>query len=205
MIIDRKIRKSLCLTFQSDDNRSMQVSATDIPDVKLIAPKKFGDHRGFFSEVFNQASLVAAGIDHNWVQDNHSLSVAPGVVRALHYQLPPMAQAKLVRVVKGKILDIAVDIRRSSPTFGKHVAAELSADNWLQMYVPAGFAHGFVTLEPNTEVVYKVSELYSPAHERGILWNDPALGIKWSIDPDEATLSDRDKKHPTFANAKDLF
>ena len=183
----------------------MRVTNLEIPDVKLISPKKFGDHRGFFSEVFNQSALQEAGINHQWVQDNHSLSVSPGVVRALHYQLPPMAQAKLVRVVKGKILDIAVDIRRSSPTFGKHVAAELSADNWQQMYVPAGFAHGFVTLEPNTEVVYKVSELYSPAHERGILWNDPALGIQWTINPEEATLSDRDKKNPTFANAKDLF
>lgn len=183
----------------------MRVTDLDIPDVKLVTPKKFGDHRGFFSEVFNQHVLKDAGIDHEWVQDNHSLSVAPGVVRALHYQLPPMAQAKLVRVVRGRILDVAVDIRRGSPTFGRHVAYELSSENWQQMYVPMGFAHGFVTLDPNTEVVYKVSALYSPAHERGILWNDPALGIEWNLSPEAATLSDRDTKHPTLANAKDLF
>lgn len=183
----------------------MQVLPTEIPDVKLISPKKFGDHRGFFSEVFNQSALAEAGINHQWVQDNHSLSVQPGVVRALHYQLPPMAQAKLVRVIRGRIWDVAVDIRRSSPTFGKHVAHELSAENWRQMYVPVGFAHGFVTLEPNTEVVYKVSSYYSPTHERGIIWSDPALGIKWNVSPEEATLSDRDTKHPTLANAKDLF
>lgn len=183
----------------------MRVTDLEIPDVKLITPKKFGDPRGFFSEVFNQATLREAGIVHDWVQDNHSLSVSPGVVRALHYQLPPMAQAKLVRVVRGRILDVAVDIRRSSATFGKHVAVELSADNWLQMYVPAGFAHGFVTLEANTEVVYKVSSLYSPPHERGIIWNDPALGIPWGISPEAATLSDRDTRHPTLANARDLF
>lgn len=183
----------------------MRVMPLDIPDVKLITPKKFGDHRGFFSEVFNANVLKEAGIDHIWVQDNHSLSVASGVVRALHYQLPPMAQAKLVRVVRGRILDVAVDVRRSSPTFGKHVTAELSAENWQQMYVPVGFAHGFVTLEPNTEVVYKVSNLYSPPHERGIIWNDPALGIQWGVDPTKATLSDRDTKHPTLATATDLF
>ena len=183
----------------------MQVLPTEIPDVKVIVPKKFGDHRGFFSEVFNYAALREAGIEQQWVQDNHSLSVSPGVVRALHYQLPPIAQAKLVRVVRGRAWDVAVDIRRSSPTFGKHVAVELSAENWKQMYVPVGFAHGFVTLEPNTEVIYKVSAPYSPPHERGILWNDPALGIKWPINPETATLSERDTKHPTLANAKDLF
>ena len=183
----------------------MRVTNLDIPDVKLITPRKFGDHRGFFSEVFNQAVLQEAGIDHNWVQDNHSLSASAGVVRALHYQLPPMAQAKLVRVVKGRILDVAVDIRRSSKTFGRHVAVELSSDNWQQMYVPMGFAHGFVTLEANTEVVYKVSNLYSPPHERGILWNDPSLNIGWTVSPETATLSERDTMHPLFADAKDLF
>lgn len=183
----------------------MRVTNLEIPDVKLVAPKKFGDHRGFFSETFNAAALQEAGISHGWVQDNHSLSVPAGVVRALHYQVGAMAQAKLVRVVRGKIWDVAVDIRRSSPTFGKHVAVELSAENWLQMYVPVGFAHGFVTLEPNTEVIYKVSALYSPPHERGIIWNDPALGIAWPVNPETATLSDRDTKHPRFADVKDLF
>jgi dTDP-4-dehydrorhamnose 3,5-epimerase len=171
----------------------------------VIVPKKFGDHRGFFSEVFNRQSLDAAGIGHDWVQDNHSLSVAAGVVRALHYQVPPMGQAKLVRVVKGAVLDVAVDIRRGSPTFGRYVKAILSAENWRQMYVPTGFAHGFVTLEPNTEVIYKVSSVYSPPHERGIAWNDRTIAIDWGVDNDTAVLSDRDRKHPMLADAVDLY
>ena len=180
----------------------MKVVPLSIPDVKLIIPKKFGDARGFFSEVFNLKSLHDAGITHEWVQDNHSLSAPGGVVRALHYQLPPMAQAKLVRVVRGKILDVAVDIRRGSPTFGQFVAEELSAENWAQLYVPVGFAHGFVTMEPNTEVIYKVSKPYSPPHERGIIWNDPTLNIPWGVTPATATLSDRDVKHPLFQDAE---
>jgi dTDP-4-dehydrorhamnose 3,5-epimerase len=183
----------------------MDVLSLAISDVKVITPKKFGDHRGFFSEVFNAASLRTAGIDHSWVQDNHSLSGPAGTVRALHYQLPPMAQAKLVRVVRGAVLDVAVDVRRGSPTFGQHVSCELSADNWKQMYVPVGFAHGFVTLQPNTEVIYKVSNPYSPPHERGIIWNDPALKIAWGVDASVAVLSDRDRVHPLLANAVDLF
>lgn len=183
----------------------MDVIPLEIPDVKLIVPKKFGDHRGFFSEVFNAASLKTAGIDHDWVQDNHSLSVAQGVLRGLHYQLDPMAQAKLVRVVRGAILDVAVDIRRSSATFGKAVSAEISAENWKQIYVPVGFAHGFVTLAPNTEVIYKVTNVYSPKHERGIRWDDPALGIHWGVDSAVAVLSDRDRVHPLLANQPDLY
>ena len=180
----------------------MKVVPQSIPDVKLIIPKKFGDARGFFSEVFNLKSLHEAGITHDWVQDNHSLSVPSGVVRALHYQLPPMAQAKLVRVVKGKIFDVAVDIRRGSPTFGQFVAEELSAENWAQLYVPVGFAHGFVTMEPNTEVIYKVSKAYSPPHERGIIWNDATLNIPWGVTDATATLSGRDTKHPAFRDAE---
>ena len=183
----------------------MDVFPLEIPDVKVIVPKKFGDHRGFFSEVFNRASLRAAGIDHEWVQDNHSLSRQAGVVRGLHFQMPPMAQDKLVRVVKGAILDVAVDVRRGSPTFGRYVTAELSADNWKQMYVPVGFAHGFVTLAPDTEVIYKVSQSYSPSHDRGIRWDDPAIGIPWGVDKTEVVLSDRDRVHPVLAAAIDLF
>lgn len=181
----------------------MEVTPLAIPEVKLIVPKKHGDHRGFFSETYNRDALRAAGIDHEWVQDNHSLSRQRGVVRALHYQLPPMAQAKLVRVVRGAILDVAVDIRRGSKTFGQHVSAEISADNWRQIYVPVGFAHGFVTLEPDTEVIYKVTSLYSPPHERGIIWNDPNLAIAWNVS--EPILSDKDRKHPAFAHATDFF
>ncbi|HMO26001.1 MAG TPA: dTDP-4-dehydrorhamnose 3,5-epimerase, partial [Tepidisphaeraceae bacterium] len=133
------------------------------------------------------------------------LSASKGVLRGLHYQIGKTAQAKLIRVIRGAILDIAVDIRRSSLTFGRHVRAVISADNWTQIYVPEGFAHGFVTLEANTEVIYKVTAPYSPADERGILWNDPALGIDWGIDASVATLSDRDRKHPRLADQTDLF
>src|SRR3954452_17220292 len=183
----------------------MQVIPTDIPAIKLILPKKFGDHRGFFSEVYSRKALAEVGILTEFIQDNHSLSVEKGVLRGLHYQVAPMAQDKLIRVVKGAILDVAVDVRRSSPTFGKHVTAMLSADNWRQVFVPVGFAHGFVTLEPNTEVIYKVSAYYSPAHERGIKWNDPALGIDWGVTEGQAILSGRDQSHPLLASAKDLF
>jgi dTDP-4-dehydrorhamnose 3,5-epimerase len=184
----------------------MNVTRTKLPSVIILEPKRFQDHRGFFSEVFNAEALRAAiGRDLDFVQDNHSLSVERGVLRGLHFQLPPMAQDKLVRVVRGSILDVALDIRRGSATFGMHVSAVLSAENWRQMLIPAGFAHGFVTLEPNAEVVYKVTNLYSPAHERGILWNDPALAIDWRIDEDQAILSPKDRLHPTLADARDLF
>ncbi|MBX9653173.1 dTDP-4-dehydrorhamnose 3,5-epimerase [bacterium] len=179
----------------------MQVQETEIPGVLLLTPKRFGDHRGFFSETYNNRLFEEAGIHLNFVQDNQSLSVEKGVLRGLHYQLEPKAQDKLVRVIKGAILDIAVDIRHGSPTFGKHISAVISQENWQQILVPKGFAHGFITLEPNTEVVYKVTDYYSPDHERGILWNDPELGINWGIDPSEVVLSDRDKKHPRFSDA----
>ncbi len=179
----------------------MRVVGTDIPDVKLLSPKKFGDPRGFFSEVYNWKAWSDAGIETVFVQDNHSLSAERGVVRGLHYQIPPMAQDKLVRVVRGAILDVAVDIRPGSATFGKHVSAVLSESNWQQIFVPRGFAHGFVTLDPNTEVVYKVSDYYSPGHERGICWDDPDLGIDWGIDPARAVLSDRDQRLPSWVAA----
>ena len=183
----------------------MQLIETEIPAVKVLVPKKFGDHRGFFSEVYSDKLLAGLGIEARFVQDNHSLSAEKGVVRGLHYQLPPMAQDKLIRVVRGAIMDIAVDIRRESPTFGKHVACLLSAENWKQMFVPAGFAHGFATLEPSTEVLYKVTTYYSPSHERGIRWNDPKLGINWHVAEDQAVLSERDRKHPMLAEMSDLF
>lgn len=183
----------------------MQVIPTEIPDVKVLVPRRFKDARGFFSETYNKQALRDLGIHAEFVQDNHSLSVEKGVVRGLHYQIAPMAQDKLVRVTSGAILDIAVDIRRSSPTFGKHVAAKISAEDWNQIFVPIGFAHGFITLEPNTQVIYKVSAPYSPAHERGIRWNDPELGIDWGIDEQDAVLSERDRKHPSFSLAIDVF
>ena len=183
----------------------MQLLECEIPAVKILVPKKHGDHRGFFSETYSKKVLRDLGIQTEFVQDNHSLSAEKGVVRGLHYQIQPMAQDKLIRVIRGAILDVAVDIRRGSPTFGQHVSAVLSAENWRQIFVPIGFAHGFVTLEPNTEVLYKVSNYYSPIHERGIRWNDPKLAIDWGIEASAAVLSQRDLQHPLFADATDLF
>jgi dTDP-4-dehydrorhamnose 3,5-epimerase len=183
----------------------MQVKETEIPAVKLIVPRKFGDHRGFFSETYNRKVLSDAGINLDFVQDNHSLSAQKGVLRGLHFQTPPFAQDKLVRVTRGRIFDVAVDIRRDSPTFGRHVAAELSAENWMQILAPIGFAHGFVTLEPDTEVVYKVTNYYAPAHDRGILWNDPDLGIRWPVSAEDVILSDKDKAQPRFADMERVF
>lgn len=177
----------------------MQIIAMDIPDVRLIEPRRFSDARGFFSETWSRRALAEAGIEVDFVQDNHSLSVPAGTVRGLHFQAPPHAQAKLVRVTRGSILDVAVDIRRGSPTFGRHVSAVLSAANWRQMFVPAGFAHGFATLEPDTEVCYKVDDYYAPACDGGIAWDDPALGIDWRIDPATAVLSEKDRRHPVLA------
>jgi len=172
--------------------------------VLLIRPKRFGDERGYFAETYHADKWLAAGVDATFVQDNESLSAAAGTVRALHYQLPPFAQAKLVRCLSGRILDVAVDIRRSSPTFGQAFAAELTAAGE-QMYVPPGFAHGFSTLEPDTRVAYKVSAVYDPASERGIRWNDPALAIDWQVDASSATLNARDREHPLLADQADLF
>lgn len=172
----------------------------EIPDVILIEPIVHNDARGFFYESYREDSFAGAGIKDRFIQDNHSLS-AKGVLRGLHYQLPPMAQAKLVSVTAGRVLDIAVDIRRSSKTFGKHVSAVLDAKKHHTIYVPAGFAHGFCTLEDNTEFHYKVTNFYSPQHERGILWNDPELGIKWPEMP-QYSLSAKDGKYPALKNAE---
>ncbi len=166
----------------------------------VIDPIKHSDNRGFFSETYNQEMLRNRyDIVCDFVQDNHSFSVLPGVVRGLHFQVPPMDQAKLVRVTHGAILDVVVDVRQNSPTFGHHFSIELSAENWKQLFIPPGFAHGYCTLVPNTEFLYKVSCPYSPEHEHGILWNDPALAIEWNV-PAEATLSEKDKEQPLFAN-----
>lgn len=183
----------------------LEVIATDIPDVKLITPKRFGDARGFFSETYSRKAFAQAGIDLTFIQDNHSWSAERGVLRGLHYQIAPFAQDKLVRVVRGSILDVAVDIRRGSPTFGRHVSAVISAEKWNQILVPIGFAHGFCVLEPNTEVLYKVTADYAPQHERGIQWDDPELGIDWPIRADEAILSPKDLKNPRYRDVIDWF
>lgn len=183
----------------------MEVQQTAIPEVKLIVPRRHGDHRGFFSETYNQQALAEHGIDLRFVQDNHSLSAERGIVRGLHYQEPPFAQDKLVRVVRGGILDVAVDIRAGSPTFGRHVAVELSAENWRQLLVPTGFAHGFATLQPDTEVIYKVTDYYAPDHDRGLRWNDPELSIAWPVPEDEAILSDKDRVQPYLKDLDLVF
>lgn len=183
----------------------LHVEKAEIPDIKIITLKKFGDRRGFFSEVYARRAFVEAGIDLDFVQDNHAFSADRWTLRGLHFQLPPFAQDKLVRVTRGRILDVAVDLRRSSPTFGRHVATELSAENWRQVLVPIGFAHGYVTLEPDTEVLYKVTEYYAPDHDHGLAWDDPALGINWGLDAGQVILSDRDRKHPGFADLLDFF
>jgi dTDP-4-dehydrorhamnose 3,5-epimerase len=183
----------------------MQVDETEIPAVKIVTPKRHGDARGFFSEVYKQSDWREAGLDCHFVQDNHSLSGPAGTLRGLHFQTPPFAQDKLVRVVSGRILDVAVDIRRSSPTFGRHVAVELSVENWRQLFVPIGFAHGFVTLEPDTQVLYKVTAPYAPAHDRGLAFDDPDLGIEWPIAAARLTLSERDRRWPRLRDLADAF
>ncbi|KAB2774480.1 dTDP-4-dehydrorhamnose 3,5-epimerase [Brucella anthropi] len=180
----------------------MQARPLDLDGVFEISPRKFGDDRGFFSETYNAKSFADAGIDLNFVQDNHSYSAAKGVVRGLHYQLPPFAQDKLVRVTRGAILDVAVDIRKSSPSFGKWVSLEVTAEKWNQILVPKGFAHGFMTLVENTEVIYKVTDYYSPEHDRSIRFDDPAIGIEWPLPSSGVQLSDKDQKAPLIADAE---
>src|SRR5215831_11710577 len=182
-----------------------EVLATEIADVKLIVPRIHRDHRGFFSETYNKADLATLGVNLGFVQDNHSLSLERGVVRGLHFQIPPFAQDKLVRVIRGSIFDVAVDIRRGSQTYGRHVARLISAANWNQFLVPIGFAHGFCTIEPNTEVIYKVTNYYSPEHDRGILWNDTDLGIAWPVNETEAILSEKDRALARFSNLPTYF
>jgi len=180
----------------------LEVRALGLDGVREILPKRFGDERGFFSETYNASRFSEAGIDLVFVQDNHSLSTSKGVLRGLHYQLPPFAQDKLVRVVRGAILDVVVDIRKSSPTFSRWLAVEISADKWNQLLVPKGYAHGLITLTDDTEVLYKVSEFYSPAHDRSIRFDDPRLAIDWRLPASQITLSDKDRNAPNLADAE---
>jgi dTDP-4-dehydrorhamnose 3,5-epimerase len=183
----------------------MQIAETEIDDVKVVKPVRHSDQRGFFSEVFREKDLRQHGIDVQFVQDNHSLSTSKWVVRGLHFQIPPFAQAKLLRVTSGSIFDVAVDLRWGSPSFGRHIAVVLSAAEWNQIFIPEGFAHGFCTLEPDTQVIYKVSSYYSAEHDRGLAWNDPGLDIAWPVTADEAILSDKDQKHPVLADLPRYF
>ena len=183
----------------------MELVPLAIPDVMLITPRRFGDQRGFFEETYNMSSFAAAGIETVFVQDNHSLSSAPGTVRGLHFQAPPRAQAKLVRCGRGRLFDVAVDIRRGSPTFGRWVGEELSFANGRMLLVPAGFAHGFVTLEPDTEIVYKCSDTYAPETEGAIRWDDPDIGINWPLNMTAPHLSEKDKIAPLLRDIETPF
>jgi len=183
----------------------LDVKSLAIPEVRVIKAKKFEDARGFFSETYNRKVFAEAGIDLDFVQDNHSRSISAGTIRGLHYQSDPFAQDKLVRVVSGRILDVAVDIRKSSPTFGQWVAAEISADEWNQILVPVGFAHGICTLESDTQVIYKVTNFYSARHDLGIRWNDPDLKIEWPFGPDDVELSEKDRLQPYFKDVTHWF
>jgi dTDP-4-dehydrorhamnose 3,5-epimerase len=183
----------------------LEVIPTAIPDVKVLLAKAFGDARGTFSETWNAERFAEHGIKLHFVQDNQSWSAPAGTIRGLHFQSPPKAQDKLVRVLRGRILDIAVDLRRASPTYGKWVAEELSAQNRKQLLVPIGFAHGFCTLEPDTEVLYKVTDFYSPVNDHGIAWDDPDLAINWPVTKAQAVLSDKDTRQPAFKSLPAYF
>jgi dTDP-4-dehydrorhamnose 3,5-epimerase len=175
----------------------------EITGLILLEPRKFGDHRGFFSETYNRARMAELGFEREFIQDNHALSGEAGTLRGIHFQSPPFAQDKLVRVTCGAILDVAVDIRVGSPTFGDHAAVELSAENWRQLLVPAGFGHGYLTLEPGTEVIYKVTAPYAPQNDHGFLWSDPDLGIDWGTR--HPILSDKDRALPRLAEIASPF
>lgn len=183
----------------------MQLEETAIPGVVVLTPKRFSDDRGFFSEVWNRQTLAGLGLDIDFVQDNHSLSREIGVVRGLHAQVPPAAQDKLVRVGAGRVLDVAVDARKGSPTYGKWVAVELSAENGKQLFLPKGMLHGFVTREPNSELLYKCSDYYAPSCDLTIMFDDPDIGIDWGMKPEMAVLSEKDRKGLAFSTFDSPF
>ena len=182
----------------------MNIIKTDIPEVVIVEPRVFGDNRGYFFESFSERDFAAAVREVKFVQDNESLSCY-GVVRGLHFQKPPHAQSKLVRVVKGKVLDVAVDIRKGSPTFGQHVAVELSEENHRQLFIPRGFAHGFAVLSDQAIFQYKCDDYYAPETEGAIAWDDPEVGIDWKIPEDKVILSPKDANHPELKDSTELF
>lgn len=183
----------------------MNVTETALPGVLKLEPRRFADDRGWFSEAWSARTMATSDLSFDWVQDNHSHSVEAGTVRGLHYQSPPMAQTKLVRVARGAVLDVAVDVRAGSPTYCKWVAVELSEDNAAQLLVPKGFLHGFVTLTPGTDVLYKVDAFYSGEHDGGVRFDDPDLNVDWGLDPAQAVLSEKDATAPRFADWKSPF
>jgi dTDP-4-dehydrorhamnose 3,5-epimerase len=183
----------------------LTVRPLDIPDVLLVRPERFPDERGYFVETYNLRQYAAAGIGCQFVQDNQSLSTRCGTVRGLHFQVPPQAQAKLVHVIRGQIFDVAVDLRKGSPSFGRWCGATLTAQGGEQLFIPRGFAHGFCTLEPDTEVAYRVDNFYASELERGLYWNDPTLGIAWPVGERDAVLSNRDRQLRPFSNFDSPF
>jgi dTDP-4-dehydrorhamnose 3,5-epimerase len=183
----------------------MDIAATAIPEVKLITPARYGDRRGFFCEVYNRRALAEAGIELECIQDNHAYSTARGTLRGIHFQLLPAAQTKLIRVARGSIVDVAVDCRAGSPSYGRHVMVELSAASGQQLLCPRGFAHGTLTMEPDTEILYKVDAYYAPGLDRGVRWDDPDLGIDWPLPPEGPVLSDKDRHLPWFRDLPAYF
>jgi len=184
---------------------AVKVQDTRLPGLKIITPERFGDARGFFSESYHRAGLAEHGITCEFVQDNHSISAQVGTVRGLHFQAPPHAQAKLIRCGRGRLFDVAVDIRAGSPTFGQWDGIELSFENGRQLFVPKGFLHGIVTLEPDTEIIYKCSDYYAPKCDRAVRYDDPAIGIDWGVDTSVVVISDRDAAAPLLADLDNPF
>ena len=183
----------------------MKFTQLSIPDVLLLEPRRFDDERGFFSEVYNARDFAEADLSYDWVQINHAMSREKGTLRGLHFQMPPYAQAKLIRVTRGAVFDVAVDIRVGSPTFGEWACVILSAKAWNQVLVPKGFAHGYLTLEPETEVVYNVDDYYAPEADSGVIWNDPDLAIDWPLDGIEPVLSAKDRALPRLSEIDSPF
>jgi dTDP-4-dehydrorhamnose 3,5-epimerase len=183
----------------------MQVERFPIEGLFSLTPARHGDSRGFFSEVYRREILAAEGIEAEFVQENHVYSAKRGVLRGLHFQIPPYAQGKLVRCARGAILDVAVDIRAGSPTFGRHTVQELSATNWKQLWIPPGFAHGYLVLEAPCEVIYKVTQYWTPHSERGVAWDDPTIAIDWGMPQTELTLAEKDRANPRLAELEPVF
>jgi len=183
----------------------LDVCPLGIPDLKLIRSPRSADLRGYFAETYVRRDFVAAGLDYDFVQDNQSCSQAVGTIRGLHFQIAPFAQVKLIRVLRGRIFDVSVDVRHSSPTYGRHAWVELDSIGGSQLLIPHGFAHGFCALEPETEVLYKVTNVYAPEHDYGVNWNDPTLGIPWPVLASEAIMSEKDRALPKLADLPVYF
>jgi len=203
--IGQETRETAIKTDNQEEDITMEILQTELPGVVLLTPRRFADARGFFSETYSKKTLAAQGIDIDFVQDNHSISQDTGTVRGLHFQSPPQAQAKLVRCGQGALYDVAVDVRVGSPTYGKWVGYELSAENGRQLLIPAGFLHGFVTLAPMTEIVYKCSDFYAPECDGAVRWDDPDLAIDWPLSGGTAAISDKDAVAPLMADFNSPF